>query len=556
MSYKPRTLSKLLEEKNRELFLPHIQRPFVWEWAQIERFLDSLLKNYPIQTLLFWRTKSEIRSRKFMDNYIEDSDLSTLYDRNISADGIIKTLVLDGQQRLQSLFLIYNGMYENKDVYINLQTGNDEIHDGIDYELKLSSEGLALPYYKIKKLCHDKRNINDIIDDINDKIASSGKETIEEKKIRERLVRRTLSQLYSILYEEKHFWIEELDGVANSDFDYKAVLNIFIRVNSGGTKLESSDLMFAIMKEAWIDVEENIEAIVNNLNSSGKIKFDKDFVLKCLMLIIDKGPELNTELFTAKKGEDVFLKLENVWDEAEKAFLQLKDFIYNDLGIYSEKVIRSYNAIIPIFEYLFYHRSPKPENRELMKSYYYCSQFFNWYSARTDQILAACHRIIKNAASDAFPLREMKLFFRSNHNKQTELSDELIDMRLRYIVLNMIYIETNGTSPFNVAFSGNEPQIDHIYPKSKLKEQVTSEINHIGNYRFIGASDNNKKRAESADSYFSRLKESGVNIKRHLLVEAYSSDPKQLVIENYIDFRDKRYKIIHEYCKNIINRDA
>jgi len=551
MSYKPKTLSKLVEEKNRTLFLPHIQRPFVWEWQQIVRFMDSLLKNYPIQTLLFWRTNAEIKSRKFLDDFVDDADLSPLYDKEISRNGNDKTLVLDGQQRLQSLFIVYNGTFEGHDIYINLTKGAEEIDDGLNYEIIKSKESLALPYFRIKDLVANRKNINDTIDDINDKLCSST-ETHDEKRARERLVRRTLSQLNAILFEERFFWIEELDGVANSEIDYKAVLDVFIRVNSGGTKLEASDLMFAIMKESWNEVEVNIEQIVHNLNSSGRLHLDKNFVLKTLLLIIGKGPELRTSVFTGADSDVTLSQLEQVWDGAEKALLQMKDFVYNELGLYSERVIRSYNALIPLVEYLYNHPSPTPDDRQLMKSYYYCSQFFNWYSSRTDQILSGCHRIIATA-STGFPLKELKEFF-SNQRKQVVLGDSTLDMRLRYIILNLIYVEHHGTSPFNVAYDGNEPQIDHIVPKSKLRHLPTGDVNHIGNYRFVGGSDNNKKRAENADSYFGRMKASGIDISRHLLVDEYCDDVSKLTVENYIDFRDKRHGLILKTCQGIINR--
>lgn len=75
MSYKPRTLFRLIEEINSHLFLPHIQRPFVWDEDQIRRLFDSLMRNYPIQTLLFWRTKDAIKARRFMSSVEWDADL-------------------------------------------------------------------------------------------------------------------------------------------------------------------------------------------------------------------------------------------------------------------------------------------------------------------------------------------------------------------------------------------------------------------------------------------------------------------------------------------------
>ncbi len=115
MSYKPRTLFRLIEEINVSLFLPHIQRPFVWDEDQIRRLFDSLMRDYPIQTLLFWRTKDRIMARKFMSSVEWDADLSELYDKPKSDQGVEKVFVLDGQQRLQSLFAVFNGALKSSD---------------------------------------------------------------------------------------------------------------------------------------------------------------------------------------------------------------------------------------------------------------------------------------------------------------------------------------------------------------------------------------------------------------------------------------------------------
>lgn len=73
------------------------------------RLFDSLMRNYPIQTFLFWRTKDEIKARKFMEQIDWDSDLSDYYDPNITNGGMEKVFVLDGQQRLQTLYAIFRG---------------------------------------------------------------------------------------------------------------------------------------------------------------------------------------------------------------------------------------------------------------------------------------------------------------------------------------------------------------------------------------------------------------------------------------------------------------
>jgi hypothetical protein len=180
---------------------------------------------------------------------------------------------------------------------------------------------------------------------------------------REKRVRRNISQIVSLLREEKHFWIQELDGVAN-EFPYRRVLDIFVRVNSGGTKLDASDLMFAAMKEGWAEIEEVIEETTELLNGTN-LKFDKTFPLKCLLLAHGRGAEASPEKFTGTDGEKLLLEMNDGWDRAEAAFQQLRDFMQHDLKVYADKVVRSYNSFIPLFDYLYHNPKPNETDRAL-----------------------------------------------------------------------------------------------------------------------------------------------------------------------------------------------
>jgi hypothetical protein len=338
MSYKPRTLFRLIDEINEELFLPHIQRPFVWEEDQMIRLFDSLMRNYPIQTLLFWRTKDEIKARKFMEQINWDADLSDFYDPNMSKDGIEKVFVLDGQQRLQTLYAIFYGAISELDnkraeAYFDTTSGIAPDEHGLMYQLRFSSEPLTLPWYRVANLIgkDTQRNAEELADAVNEALDTlegtkslEQRETQEEAKARKRRVRRGISQLVSLLREEKHFWVQELDGVAN-DFPYRRVLDIFVRVNSGGTKLDASDLMFAAMKEGWDAIEEVIEETTELLNGTN-LQFDKTFPLKCLLVAHGRGAEASSEKFSGPDGEKLLADMEAGWDKAEAAFKQLRDF--------------------------------------------------------------------------------------------------------------------------------------------------------------------------------------------------------------------------------------
>src|SRR6266702_2910587 len=91
-------------------WLPNIQRSFVWKEEQICRLFDSIMREYPISTLLIWKTCSGIRRRKFID-YFRREMLTRLRDFFVPVDDKEKCLVLDGQQRLQSLYIGLSGSY-------------------------------------------------------------------------------------------------------------------------------------------------------------------------------------------------------------------------------------------------------------------------------------------------------------------------------------------------------------------------------------------------------------------------------------------------------------
>lgn len=557
MSYKPRSLFSLIDDINRTLFLPHIQRPFVWDRDQMARLFDSLMRNYPIQTLLFWRTKDAIKARRFMPELEWDADLSDFYDEAISKENVQKVFVLDGQQRLQTLFTLFaGGLDGGHEAYVDLTSGSVADAEGLKYHVDFSRTAPSQAWYRLRDLkeADAQRNAEEIADRENDRLAGALKEGPDERKQREKLVRRNVSQIASLLREERHFWIQELDGVAN-EFPYKTILDIFVRVNSGGTKLDAADLMFAAMKEQWSDIEQRVEEVAEMLNRT-QLGFDKNLVLKCLVVAHGRGAELEPEKFTGPASGKLLEEIETEWPRAEAAFKELVDFIERDLGLFSEKAVRTFNSFVPLFDYLFHNPSPGESARLQMRAFHYKAQLFGWFGAQTDSIINALHTRLGKPLMQ-FPLDSVKDYFKGKQDVELTRQHAL-NMRVRHIVLNLVYFDTFGVSPFKVRFKGNEPHIDHIYPQSALRSKLglgADEVNAMGNYRFIGALDNIRKRAELPSTYFKRLKDGGVDIKRHLLLDDYANDPAKLVFskEAYLEFLKARGDRIVEIAKRVVN---
>lgn len=565
MSYKPKSLFRMLEDiDRRELLLPHIQRAFVWDDDQMVRLFDSLMRNYPVQTLLFWRTREAIKARRFMSTIDRDADLSTLYDAARSVDNVEKVFVLDGQQRLQSLFALFHGSTvdpqgQPREAYVDVTAGDVEI-DGSDllYRLQFSPEPLELPMYRLRNLMERdaQKDSASIADDINDQLAQLA--PLPDPKARDRRVQRNLAQLRTLLREEQHFWVEELDGVANH-YEYRKILDIFVRVNSGGTKLSASDLMFAALKEGWEDIEENTEQAVDMLNLGGRLQFEANFPLKCLLVAHGEGAEVtDVSKFTGARGETLLTRMRADWDRGEQAFQELRDYIEHELRLFSDRVVRTYNAFVPLFDYLYHNPKPNEGSRTRMRAYFHKAQLFNWFGASGDTTINAVHQIVGRKSADGFPLKAVVDHFGSR-GYQTELQDsQLSDSRLRAMLLSIVYVDRWGTSPFNVRFKGNEPHIDHIYPQHMLRTkllQTPAQVNDIGNLRYVGATDNIRKRGQLPADYFVRLKSDGVDVGKHLLVDAYATDPNLLAFdeEHFSAFRQTRRGEIAKTLKRIVD---
>jgi hypothetical protein len=157
-----------------------------------------------------------------------------------------------------------------------------------------------------------------------------------------------------------------------------------------------------------------------------------------------------------------------------------------------------------------------------------------------------------------FPLGDVLEHFDKRGYRVTLSATDLADNRLRSMLLSIVYLDRLGTSPFDVRFKGNEPHIDHIYPQSMLRsrlEQLSATINDIGNLRYVGATDNIRKRAELPAEYFTRLKRQHTDVAKHLLVHEYRAAPERLRFDEqtFRTFRTLRRNEIYRTLKRVVD---
>jgi uncharacterized protein with ParB-like and HNH nuclease domain len=117
VTYQSMTIAKALSQVNQSLFLPAIQRPYVWKPDAIISLFDSLMQGYPISSFLFWNIEPQNRRRWPIYRFNEQYRQGESWNDKVEPDGREVVFVLDGQQRLTSLLIGVRGSYTLREKY-------------------------------------------------------------------------------------------------------------------------------------------------------------------------------------------------------------------------------------------------------------------------------------------------------------------------------------------------------------------------------------------------------------------------------------------------------
>ena len=589
--------------------LPHIQRPFVWDEEQMAQLLDSLLKGYPIQTFLFWKTQDAIAVRRFQAELDPLRDVASSYDEASSKENVVKTLVLDGQQRIQSLYTLFTGgvvMHVSKGkkgqsalrkAYINLAVGAYDDSDRIaffsDEQLKKHLAAVEKAKQQAEKDPTKKRpglqfwyEITSLYPIAGDEANSLASELLATRKSEVPVgtsdtIRANFTALHNVLTNSTILNAETLDQTQKKRYNLDTVLDIFIRVNRGGTRLAPFDLLFAKIKGSSSRIERNVSEVLGMLNKANGMSFENDFILRSVLVAMDKKAQLKPELFDDKLVSDIEAK----WLQVFETYKALSDFISRTIKVHGTKGTPGYVIFTPIFDYLYMRQelglpaAPNEVDCKKLKAFYFSGVLFNWFGLHTDGALNSIHEILlKNKDAirvGGFPLDAVKAHFKAE-GFETEFTDELLDFdgKRRVALLDLVYSHHTGGSAYSVDSSQNYPHIDHIYPQKavlaelygiapvKKGEKATQDyneaveaINDIGNFRLFQASLNMSKNDKHPLEYFSdRSVVPQDGLKCQLLVDEYVNDLSRLAWtkEAFLEFTAKRRAAILQIVKNAI----
>ncbi len=509
----------ILNIDQNKYLLPAIQREFVWSHDKVEWLFDSIMRNYPISSFLFWEVNEQTaKGYKFYKFISEYRERYKTHNDEISTNGLTSfNAILDGQQRLTSLYLGLKGSFAYKEyrkkwenteasiptrqLYLNIDQELNNEEDGRVYEFKflrnqdtknqiIYKSSTNINWFKVGEILNltNDEDLDNFVENLNGAFA--------RKAIRQ--LKRTIND-----YKLINFFLEK-------DQNIDKALNIFIRINSGGEPLSFSDLIMSIAVANWEkkDARKEIHQLVDNIRDKG-FSISKDLILKTFLYLYSTDIKFKVNNFS-KENAQLF---EEKWDEIRSALLEtfnlLKVFGFNDYTLTSK------NSILPIVYWIYHNKIYKDfstkieyKNQRLeIKKWLHISLLKQLFSGTSDSVLSQIRRAFspEKLTTSSYPIQEIFSFVKKDISIGSEFIEDL---------LNIQYEEAQSFSILALLFphldyKNNSFHKDHLHPKDEFKnlsnEDKTKyswrEYNSIVNLQMLDSNENMSKNNLHLDKW-------------------------------------------------------
>ena len=511
---------------NGYMALPEFQRGYVWGREQVRGLFQSLYRGHPVGSLLVWATDASTAAHR------GEGDL---------APGVVK-LLLDGQQRITSLYGVIRGrpprFFDGNakaftELRFNLETEEFEFFQPI----KMRDDPLWIDVTKLMK--DGNAGIGAFITEL-----SKDPESIP--KVGDYMGR--LNQLLSI--REKSFHIEEVTG---ADKTLDVVVDIFNRVNSGGTKLSKGDLALAKICADWPEARDTMKASIARWRDEGY-----DFTLDWLLRSVN----------TVLTGEAKFLHLhdkdaDEIADALKRAVRHIDtslNMIAGRLGLDHDRVLFSRFAIPVMVRYLDTHGGRFDEKtRDKLLFWYVQSGMWGRFSASTESVIDKDLGILDQSGGDLDKLiAELRLSQGGLRVEPGHFHSWSVGARfypVLYMLTRMAEARDWGTGlPLKSSLLGKMStlEVHHVFPRARLykAEYSRSEVNALANFCFLTKESNLAISDRRPEDYFPEVE---ANHPGALRSQWIPEDPMLWRIENYRDFLEARKELLADAANTCLS---
>lgn len=453
----------------RQLRLPEIQRDYVWKPAQIAGLMDSLYREYPSGSILLWETEDSVEERR-----------AKIVVSGAPPLGKSVQYLLDGQQRLTSLHRVFH-QPELARVVFNVETEK--------FQIQSAATAKDPKWVTIHEVLHAS-DLFTYIDELSARLPA-----VDRKQIGQRLTR-----LHGI---GKYIYHVEII----SNLGYEEVTQIFIRVNSRGRSLKTTDLALATLSAKWPGIMQQLEDERDHWAKEGYPSVDLAFLGRAIAAIATEQRSLTGFKDTPQET------LERGWEQAKRGIRHTIKLLANNAGIETSTLLPSSNALIPLVAFLG-SRTDEPLDPEDANALLYWL-FGAFITGRYNQ--SGDTRIAEDARAVRGPDPIGGLFANlGNLGERLEVTEHALVGKgagSAYFLLSYLASKRAGATDW---YSGVRIGLDatgasaieyhHIHPQATLKRTYSkSEVNDLANLAFISARANKKVSNRSPQKYFPEI---------------------------------------------------
>jgi hypothetical protein len=608
MSYKKNTIATVIADiEKKKIFLPALQRKFVWGRYQIELLFDSLMRNYPFGTFLLWKLDRKKADAyvfyEFLTNYDERDPYNKRKTGAFSHEEIIG--VLDGQQRLSSMFIGLMGThtekapykrranqsaYETMSLYLNLLslpytiTTDNRIEEQEDrnFEFRFLKGDVSksntlrrvtdidghflreepMLWMKVGDVLkwYEDPEFDQIIEELSYERTDLQKKALVDQK---RVIKRALETLHRRLHRD-----ELINYFEVAKDDLEDILKIFVRVNSGGTVLSKTDLLFSTIVATWDNGRERIEALLKKINAKGdKFSFGNEFLMRCCLVLTDAPVVYKVHSFQAQNVQ----KIRDEWSGIAKAVEAMVDLLV-EFG-FSGELLTSQNATIIIAYYLYKGGARNDESKLALRNYLLHALLNGIFGSSQDQLISS----LRNAFRDEVKVDGVSIGYKgrfANLTFEQLLKIELPQQKTLKVTeadLDRFLAHTKGPSSFFVLtllypelrYSDTAFHQDHMHPYSGFTNENLTEMgipsdqwpqwyslrDCVPNLQLLNERRNISKNDTDLSSWLSKMKE----YEREAFVQNnFFPSNVGLEFKEFIAFFAARRELLKEELKKVL----
>jgi len=562
--------------KRGELRLPEIQRHYVWRATRVRDLFDSLYRGYPSGSILVWETDEPVPTR----------DFAITQDTTAFAG---RKLLLDGQQRLTSLTAVLNGEQVNVrgrkrpiDILFNLDHPEGPPGDGL--EVESDEESPLTPDDELDDDADDPAEEGDSVSALAERfnrrtfvVASKALAALPNWVSVSTVFRSSntsafLKQAGVTSFDDPRVQkyndrLNRLKDIAKYNYvvhvleramSYEEVTEIFVRVNSLGAKLRSSDLALAQITSRWPNLLKELEVFQYECEKKSNFSIDLGQLVRAIVVFATRQCLFRAVSSTSIEG------LKQGWVEAKKGLNFAINFLRANAGIEDESLLSSpmFLHTIAAISYVRDNKIGKDEQTALLRWLLVANARGRYSRGSTETVLNEDLKVVFGGGQ----ITELVDILKRQFGRLNIEAGDLMGRGANSPLFSLAYLalKNEGAKDW---FSGlglslthqgrlHFIQWHHIYPKALLRENHfdTGEINEIANMAFITGQTNRRLGRKPPSEYMVEIvQKQGIGA---LQSQKVPINVASLTLPNYLQFLSARREALADCMNAFIDRKA